>query len=170
MQMSDKLEAAFNEQISAEFASSYTYLQMAAYCDLNHLLGSGQWLRAQAEEERVHAMKFYEYVLHRGNEVKLSPIAAPEPTWNSLAGVFAAALDQELRVTQRIQSLYRRATEEQDFACYSLLQWFVNEQVEEESTIERIAAQAKMIGDNNAALLIFDQELGSRTAVTQSPL
>ena len=130
---------------------TYNYLQMAAYCDQEHLLGSGQWLRAQAEEERSHAMRFFEYVLERGNEVRLAPIGAPAPSYESMLGVFTAALQQERRVSQQITDLYRIATEEQDFATFTLLQWFVNEQVEEEGTIERITAQLEMIGDDSAA-------------------
>ena len=164
MEMPRDLADAFNRQIDLELESSNAYLQMAAYFEDRSLSGFASWMRVQSEEERAHALKFFDYVLERGNDVQLGSLPAPPGGFDSPVSVFAAALEQERRVSQSIGELYRLATETADAASFPLLQWFLEEQVEEEATVSEIVDQLEMIGDNGAALLLLDRELGARTA------
>jgi ferritin len=164
MEMPTTLAEAFNRQIDLELESSTAYLQMAAYFDDRSLSGFAAWMRVQSEEERAHALKFFDYVLERGNHVQLGSLPAPPGGFDSPVSVFAAALEQERKVSQAIGDLYRQASEAADAASFPLLQWFLEEQVEEEATVSEILDQLRMIGDNGAALLLLDRELGARTA------
>jgi len=167
MKMNTELEAAFNGHITAEFASTYNYLQMAAWFDAQHLLGFSKWMRAQADEEWTHGMRFYDYMLERGNDIQLQPVPGPQHAFSSPLEVFEVALENERDVSSRIQVLYAKAMSANDYPSFSLLQWFMDEQVEEESSMEHIIARLKLIGDNAPALLMLDQELGQRPAVTE---
>ena len=160
--MSPKLQDAYNDQITLEFASSYAYLQMAAFLDDANLPGFANWMRQQAEEERVHAMKFFDFVLDRGNQVELRSIPAPSSDYTSPLSAFEASLAHEQKVTASIHELYGQATNEKDFESLPLLHWFITEQVEEEATVSELIEQIAMAGDNGAALLLLDRELGTR--------
>ena len=162
MAISKSLEAAFNDQINLELASSYAYLQMAAFLDEENLPGMSAWMRMQAEEERVHAMKFFDFVLEREGHVELSAIAAPGLSLSPAHAAYEASLAHEQKVTAAINVLYALATDERDFASYPLLNWFVEEQIEEESTVSLIVEQLRMIGEDRTALLMLDRELGAR--------
>ena len=162
MAMSADLQDAYNDQISLEFASSYAYLQMAAFLEDANLPGFGNWMRRQAEEERTHAMKFFDFVLDRGNQVELRPIPAPSTDYTSPLSAFEASLAHEQKVTAAIHDLYSQATEAKDYESLPLLHWFIDEQVEEESTVSELIEQIAMAGDNGAALLLLDRELGTR--------
>ena len=162
MAMTADLQDAYNDQITLEFASSYAYLQMAAFFDDANLPGFANWMRQQAEEERIHAMKFFDFVLDRGNQVELRPIPAPSGEYTSPLSVFEASLAHEQTVTRSIHDLYARATEGKDYESLPLLHWFIDEQVEEEATVTELIEQISMAGDNGAALLLLDRELGTR--------
>jgi len=162
--LSSDLQDAYNDQITLEFASSYAYLQMAAFLDDANLPGFANWMRQQAEEERVHAMKFFDFVLDRGSQVELRSIPAPSADYTSPLSVFEASLAHEQRVTGAIHDLYSRATEENDYESLPLLHWFIDEQVEEEASVSELIEQIAMAGDNGAALLLLDRELGMRVA------
>ncbi|MDF1594610.1 MAG: ferritin [Acidimicrobiia bacterium] len=162
MPISTKLEAAFNDQINLELASSYAYLQMAAFLDEENLPGMSAWMRLQAEEERVHAMKFFDFVLDREGHIELEAIAAPGLSLTTARSAFEASLGHEQKVTAAINNLYALATDDRDFASYPLLNWFVEEQIEEEANVGLIVEQLKMIGDDRTALLMLDRELGAR--------
>ena len=165
MKMNADLEAAFNSHITAEFASTYNYLQMSAWFDSQHLLGFAQWMRTQADEEWVHGMRFYDHVLERGNDIKLQSVPAPQHEFTSCLQVFESALENEREVSKKIHELFELATANNDYPSYSLLQEFIDEQVEEESTMEHIVARLKLTGNNPPALLMLDQELAQRTKV-----
>lgn len=160
--MSPALQDAYNDQITLEFASSYAYLQMAAFFDDANLPGFANWMRRQADEERIHAMKFFRFVLDRGSRVELRAIPAPSVDYTSPLSVFEASLNHEQTVTRAIHDLYSRATEEKDYESLPLLHWFIDEQVEEEATVSELIEQIAMAGDNGAALLLLDRELGTR--------
>lgn len=162
MPMSDALETAYNDQISLEFSSSHAYLQLAAYFSRESLTGFEAWMRTQAEEERAHAIKFFDFVLDRGNDVRLGTIEAPAGMPGSPLEAFELALDQERKVTARIGGLLELAQAEGDSASYPLLQWFMNEQVEEESTVGEIVDQLRFANGNPAAILMLDREYASR--------
>ena len=165
MPMSESVSTAYNDQIHLEFESNYAYLQMAAYFNAHNLQGFSNWMRAQAAEEQMHALKFIDFVLDRGGNVRLQPIAAPRGEFSSPLEVFEASLEHERKVTAAIHQLYTHAVAESDYASVPLLQWFISEQVEEESTVGQIVEQLRMVGDNATALLMLDRELGARGVV-----
>lgn len=157
-----KLEEAMNEQINAEYYSSYLYLSMSAYFDSLNLGGFAHWMRAQSQEELMHALKFFAYVNERGGRVTLKAIEAPETEWPSPLKAFEETLKHEEKVTSLINKLMDLAIKENDHASQSFLQWFVNEQVEEEASATAIVEKLKMIKDAPGALFMMDRELGAR--------
>jgi|SRR5680860_1515 len=167
MAMSSELEQAFNDQITLEFSSEYVYLQMGAFFEDRDLPGFAQWMRLQAAEERAHALKFFDFLLDMGNVVRLGAIEAPRPSFDSTVEVFEASLAHEKRVTASIHDLYGRCSAAGEFHALPLLHWFIDEQVEEEAGVSQIVQQLKMAGDNGAALLFLDRELGARTPVAE---
>jgi ferritin len=160
--LSKKMQEALNSQINAEYFSSYLYLSMAAFCEKSDLKGFGHWFRIQSQEEMIHVMKFFEYVLDRDGEVTLTAIEGPKTCWDSSLAVFEAALAHEQYITGRIGKLVDLAAAESDHITSSLLQWFLNEQIEEEATATMIMKQLKLAGDAPAALFMIDRELGQR--------
>lgn len=160
--LSERVQQALNEQINREFYASYLYLAMAAHFEEQSLDGFARWMYAQSEEEYGHAMRILRHVLERGGHVELAPIAAPPAEFGAPLDVFQQSLDHERKVTGHIHDIYRLAMEEQDYAAQSLMEWFVNEQVEEEDTVGRIVDRLRMAGDDRAAILLLDAELGSR--------
>ncbi len=157
------IEKAFNEQINAETYSAYLYWSMSAWCETNNLPGFANWMRIQAQEEMTHALKFYTHILERGGQVKLTAIEGPETEWKDIEAVFAATLKHENYVTERINALVDLAIKEKDHASNQYLQWFVNEQVEEEKNAEQILGQLKIMGKQpGAALYMLDKEMAAR--------
>jgi ferritin len=135
---------------------------MAAYCESINLPGFAHWMQAQSNEELAHAMKFYGYIHERGGRVVFEALEQPPVEYNGPVDVFEKTLAHEQYITGRIHNLYALATEEKDYASLGLLQWFVDEQVEEESTATEILQMLKMIGDKGQALFMVDRHLGSR--------
>lgn len=164
MKMPDALASAFNEQITMELASSVAYLQMTAHFETENLTGMASWMRMQAEEEKEHAHRFMDFVLDRGNGVKLGSIEAPESEFTSTEQVFKTALTQEQGVTKAIHDLYRLASDEGDLAAFPFLQEFIEEQNEEEATVETILERVRIAGGESSAILLLDRELGARGA------
>lgn len=162
MAMSDTLTDAFNEQIGLEFASSHAYLQLAAYFADRSLTGFESWMRAQADEERAHGLKFFDFVLDRGRQVELSSIDAPSGVPSSALEAFEIALAHERKVTASIQRLMTLAEAESDAASYSILQWFLTEQIEEEASVGEIVDQLSFAEGNPAAVLMLDREHAGR--------
>ncbi|MEA2083721.1 MAG: ferritin [Thermodesulfobacteriota bacterium] len=160
--LNKKIQEAINSQINAEIYSSYLYLSMSAYFESISLSGFANWMRAQAQEEMVHAMKFYDYVNERGGRVILGPIEAPPSEWESPVAVFDATYQHEQKVTGLINDLVDLAIEEKDHATNNFLQWFVSEQVEEEASASAVLNKAKLTGDAPGGLFMLDQELGAR--------
>jgi ferritin len=156
------VQDAMNKQIQAELYSSYIYLSMAAYYESVNLPGFGQWMRLQAQEELAHAMKFFDHINDRGGRVELLAIDAPPAEFDSPLAAFKAAYEHERKVTGLIHDLYGLATQHKDFAAQSLLQWFVDEQVEEEKSTLEVVEQLEMVGDHKMGLFMMDRELGQR--------
>ena len=156
------MEKALNEQLNAELYSAYLYLSMAAYFESADLAGFANWMRVQVQEEWFHAMKFYDYIIERGGRVTLGPIEAPPSDWDSPLAVFEATLTHEQKVTGLINDLMDLAREEKDNASEIFLQWFVNEQVEEEDNAGKVLGQLKLIEDSPQALFMMDREMGQR--------
>jgi len=157
-----KMEKAINEQINAELYSAYLYLSMVAYFESVNLAGCATWMRAQTQEEIVHAMKMYDFINERGGRVILKAIETPPSEWDSALAAFEAAYAHEQIVTGRINDLVNLAVEEKDHATNAFLQWFVNEQVEEETSADNVVQNLKMAQDAPGALFMLDRELGQR--------
>lgn len=160
--LSEKMRDALNEQLNWELYSAYLYVSMAAYFDSINLPGFANWMRIQAQEEVVHAYKFYTYVNERGDKVILRSIEGPSTQWDSPLAVFEAAYQHEQKVTGRINDLVNLAVSENDHASNIFLQWFVTEQVEEESSADEVVQKLKLVGDAKAGLYMLDREMGQR--------
>ena len=160
--ISEKMQDAMNAQINAELYSSYLYLSMAAYFEDTSLEGMANWMRCQAQEEIVHAMKFFRYINERGGTVTLTAIDGPETSWESPLAVYEQAYAHEQKVTGLINDLVSLAEELRDRADLSFLQWFVDEQVEEEDSARTVVDKLKLFGAAPQALYMLDRELGLR--------
>lgn len=161
--LSKKMEKALNEQLNAELYSAYLYLAMSAWFESQNLPGFAAWMRIQDREETTHAMKFFKFVAERRGRVVLKAIEEPAKDWKSPLAAFEAALEHERYITGRIGDLVNLAVEEKDHATNAFLQWFVNEQVEEEATADSIIQKLKMAEKAPGAMLMLDHELGQRT-------
>lgn len=158
----DRVEAALNEQITQEFYASHSYLSMSAWFERTGYPGFAHWMRMQADEEREHALRIFDFVNDRAGQVTLGRIDAPPSEFGSPVEVFRAALAHERKVTALIGELYRLAVEEADYPTQVMLQWFVNEQVQEEKVASDIVDRLRLAGDNKSALLLLETELGQR--------
>ncbi len=160
--ISKKLVEAFNEQINKEIFSEYFYLAMAAWFDAENLPGFANFFKVQVAEERFHAMKMYDYVNERGGRVLLKAIDQPEIEFESPLAIMEKAYEHEQLVTSLINNLMDVAIEEKDHATRSFLNWFIDEQVEEEASMDAIVVKLKMIGGNGHGMLMVDNDLGAR--------
>ena len=161
---SKKVRGTMNLQIKYELESAYIYLSMASYLDSITLPGMAHWMKLQAQEEVAHAMKFYTFINDRGGRVELQSIDQPPVEFESPLDIFERALAHEQKITGNINDLYALAIEEKDYPSQLLLQWFIDEQVEEERNAGDIVEILKRIGDEGHALLMLDKELGQRQA------
>ncbi len=160
--LSDKLQSALNEQIKHEFYSAYLYLAMSAHFENKSLPGFAKWMRKQAEEEMEHAMKIYDFIHDCGSTVTLQAIEQPPADFGTPLEAFQQALEHEQFITGRINKLYKLALEENDYPTQVMLQWFIEEQVEEEKTASEIVEQLKLTANHGPAILMMDQRLGKR--------
>ena len=161
--ISKSLNKAINNQINKELFSEYLYLSMSAWFAKENLDGFANWMLVQAQEEHFHAMKFFNYVIERGGEVELLAIEKPAKEFKNPLSAFKAALEHEEFITKSINELMDLAIKEKDHASRSFLQWYVDEQVEEEANADRIVNQLKMVGDHMQGIFMLDRELGQRT-------
>jgi ferritin len=158
------VEEALNSHLNYEFYSSYLYLSMSAWFQRSGLRGHAHWMRQQSAEEQGHVTQMYNYLLDRDGTVTLGAIDAPPRSWNKPLEAFEAAYEHECNVTGRINELVDLALKQRDHATHHFLQWFVAEQVEEESNVSDIVARLKLVSDDGRGLLLIDQELGARAA------
>lgn len=158
----EQLLNGLNDQITNELYASHLYLAMSAYFEAENLPGFAHWMRLQHEEEHEHAMRIFDFINDRDEQVVLQGIDQPPSEFGSPLEVFTQALEHERKVTVQINELYRAATEAGDYASQSMLQWFVDEQVEEEKITGDIVDQLELIGDESTALFMLDRELGAR--------
>jgi ferritin len=166
--ISIKMQKALNTHLNEEFYSSYLYLSMAAYFEAKNLKGLANWMRIQSTEEQMHGMKFFDFILQKGGRVNLTQLGAPKIEWKSISEVFADTLKHEQKISGLINKLVEVAMAEKDFATNTFLQWFVTEQVEEESNVEEIIQKIDMIGEDKSGLYMLDNELGARAAAPQA--
>jgi len=160
--MDDAVRAAVNRQIGHELKAGYLYLAMSAHFERASLVGFAMWMRGQAQEELEHAMKLFDFMNHRGAKVELGAVPAPPADFGTPSQIFHAALEHEKEVTQLIHELYDLCVEKHDHATQLELNWFITEQVEEEASVGTVVDQLRMAGDNEAAVLMLDRELGTR--------
>lgn len=160
--INNRLEKLINEQIQKEFYSAYFYLSMEAYLRDINLDGFANFFRVQVQEERDHAMLFFNYLSHVGGRIKLEAIQTPPIEFKSPEDVFQAALNHEYTVTESIYNIVNAALEEKDHKTNTFLQWFVTEQAEEESNIENYLKKVQLVGDDGRGILMLDQELATR--------
>jgi ferritin len=160
--LSSTVQEAMNKQINAELYSAYLYLSMAAHFEAANLRGMAHWMQIQAKEEVGHAMKFFKHVAERGGRVTLTAVAAPPAKWDAPQAVFAEVYKHECHVSSLIDKLAELAGAEKDHASAVFLQWFINEQVEEEANASEIVHQLEMIGDSKQGLFMLDRHLAQR--------
>jgi ferritin len=160
--ISKTLETAISRQVNRELYSAYLYLAMSGYFETASLKGFAKWMRLQAKEEQMHAMKLYDYIFARGGKVTLAEIEAPKSKWASAGKVFEDTYAHEQKVTAMINGLVDLAKKENDHATFEMLQWFVKEQVEEEEHASDILNQIKIVGDVPGHLFWLDHQLGKR--------
>ena len=166
MKLSTSLEDAFNAQITLEFQASLVYRQLAIELELMDLPGMAGWLRAQADEEIVHANKFIDHVADRDNHPVIGSTTPAAGRVVTVLDAFEAALAHEEKVSESVRNLYRIAEREGDLDSRPLLNWFLEEQVEEEATVKEIVGRVRMINEDGPGLLRLDEELGARSMVT----
>jgi ferritin len=165
MKFNKKVEEILNKQVNAEFWSAFMYLSMASWFESKGLKGFANWMRVQYQEESAHALKIYDYIITRGGEAKLAQLDAVPLEWKSIMHVFEETYKHECKVTDLIHGCYNVAADERDHASTNMLQWFIDEQVEEEQNVIALIDQLKLIGDNGQAIYMLDKELATRVFV-----
>ncbi len=160
--LSKNLSSEINTQIKLELFSGYLYLSMAAYFEAKNLPGFASWMKKQAGEEQEHALKFFDYLNNRGDRVVLQAIDQPQSEFKSPLAVFEQALEHEKSVTARINLLYSIAVKDNDYASQSFLNWYLDEQIEEEKNANEIVEWLKMGGDSAQALFAINSILARR--------
>lgn len=167
--ISAAMEKALLNQLNREFYSAYLYLSMSAYCSHLEFNGAASWFKLQYEEEHAHATRIYNYLVEQGVQVVLGEVACPPSEFGKLLDVFKTSLTHEQAMTSQLNDLSDQALKEKDHATYNLLQWFVNEQVEEEASLGGIISKLKLVKDDGYGLLMIDNELGSRKTAASGP-
>jgi ferritin len=164
--ISKKIEKLINDQFNMELYSSNSYLSMTSYFLSIDLEGFANYFRIQAQEEMMHAMKQFDYMHEVDGKIEMLTVVAPNIKFKSILDVFEKAFEQEKEVTKSINNIVGSSLKENDFATYAFFQWFVSEQVEEESNMRTMIQKLKMIGDNSSAMYLMNEELGKRVFVT----
>ncbi len=162
--LSKDIQHALNEQIKHEFSSASAYLAMTAYFEDTNFPGFARWMRMQYDEEITHGMRLFDFVHARGGRAAVYGIDKPRADFESPVDVFQSALEQERRVTKLIYDLYELSQNEKDYGTLVELQWFITEQIEEEKVVEEIIETLNLAGEDRAALLLLDRQLGERQA------
>lgn len=163
--MNKKVSEALVNQVNKEFYSAYLYLAMNQYFENETMAGMANWMYQQFLEEQFHAMKMVKYLNSRGVKVELQAIERPTINWTSMVSVFDDVLDHEKSITASINKIQSLSVQEEDFATMNFLQWFIDEQIEEEENATNILKQLQLIGDNGYGLLMLDKELAVRKFV-----
>lgn len=161
--LSKKIEKMLNDQFNNELYSENVYLSICSFFKSKELDGFANFFRVQAHEEKAHADKLFDYLHETGGKVTLDKIGKPETNFKSLVHAFEIALKHEEFVTKSFNDIAKAALAENDFATYTFLQWFITEQVEEESLFNNLITKLKLIGDSGSTLYLLNNELRSRT-------
>lgn len=165
-----KMRDLMNEQIKNELESYYIYLSMVVSFHSQNLDGMAHWMRCQAHEEMIHAMKFYDHIIDRGGTVELLNLKQLKTKWKSPLEAWQDTLEHEKFITAKIHDLVKLSRKENDIASDTLLNWFSKEQIEEESNAEKVLRQMEMIGDSKQGIYLLDRDLATRIFPAGSPL
>jgi ferritin len=163
MKINKKVEEILNKQVNAELWSAYLYLSMSAWSESRGFKGFANWMMVQFKEETSHALRIKDFVISRSGEIKLQPIAAVKTSWDSLLSMFEETYEHECKVTNLINECYEVALAEKDYATSTMLQWFINEQTEEENNALEIIGVLKITGEKSGGIFYLDKNLGKRT-------
>ena len=160
--ISEKINEILNEQINKEFYSGYLYLSMSAHLKELGLNGFASWLKHQAREEVEHGLKIFDYLIDCNSFVTLKQIRMPEFEFNGILSIFNMVYDHEKCITQSIMCVAKNAEEECDRTTLNFVDWFIEEQIEEEETVKNIIKRLELFGEDKASLYLLDKELGER--------
>ena len=160
--ISEKIKDVLNEQINKEFYSGYLYLSMSAHLHELGLFGFSKWLKIQAKEEVEHGLKLLDYLLERNSYVTLKQIRTPDFEFKDVKSVFETLYSHEKCITNAVMNIAKLAEEECDRKTLTFIEWFIEEQVEEEQQVKDIIKRLELFGENTASLYLMDKELGSR--------
>lgn len=166
--LNKRVETAINDQIKKEEFSSRLYLSMAIWCEVHGFPGAAAFLYRQSDEERMHQLKLVHYVNDRGGKSALMALEQPQADYKSLRDVFKQVMDHEQYITASINELYGITLEEKDYTTGNFLQWYINEQIEEESTMSTILDKISLVGADKAGMFHIDKELEAMTAEAPS--
>ncbi len=162
MKITPKIAEVINKQINSELGAQYTYMGMQAWFESTPYEGFARWMKIQADEEHGHARRFFSYLNERGGRVELMPLDAPKCAFQSPLEAFQAALAHEEKVTGQIEAIYDLALREKDYLTAGFLNWFLEEQVEEEDNARRIVEKLEAAGDNLNAVMALDRAAAAR--------
>ena len=168
--LSQKLHDALNAQVNAELWSAYLYLSMSLDAESKGMKGVANWFYVQFCEEQAHARIFMNYINSRDAKVELKPIEEVPTSWNSALDMFKATLEHEKKVTALINNLAFIANEDRDFASINRINWFIDEQVEEEENARDMIQALEAVEDNKYGMYMLDKDLATRTYTEPSPL
>ncbi len=162
--ISQRIQEAINTQINREQYSAQLYVAMSAHCEAKSFRGFAHWLRVQAQEETLHAMKLVTFLLDRGGRLELKAIAAPPKEFGTITEVFGKILEHEREITGTINALFELSRAEKDYPSEITLQWYVTEQVEEEANVGQILDQLRAVGEQGGGIWYLDSKMGKRAA------
>lgn len=162
--ISKKIEEAINRQIKIEEHSSRLYMAMASWCETNGYMGTASFLYKQSDEERIHMLKFIKFLNDRGGYAQLQALDLPNAQYTSILDIFKNSLKHEEFVTGSINDIYAITLDEKDYTTGNFLQWYINEQIEEESTVHHIIDKIHLVGDDKAGMFHIDKELAGLAA------
>ena len=168
MKISSKMKKALNDQVAMEAYASNYYLSMASWCELTGYDGSAKQLYLQADEERMHMQKIIQYLNEIGVGATVPAVKQPPSSFKTLESIFKTALKNEQAVTASFNKMVDLAQKDKDHATFTFLQWFVNEQVEEEKKMETILQKFDLLGRDKIAVYEVDKIIGSMTAAAQT--
>ena len=166
--MNDKIAKLLNEQINKEFYSAYLYLDMSNYYNDLDLDGYANYYMVQAQEERDHALLFMQYMQSNDLKVTLEAIDRPDKKFNDVLDPMVVAAEHERYVTALINEIYREAHEDKDFRTMKFLDWFIDEQREEEESADKMVSRYKLFGSDPKGLYLLDQEYAARAYTAPS--
>ncbi len=169
MKISSKMKKALNDQITLEASASYSYLAMASWCEITGYEGAASYFYAQSEEERTHMLKIVHYLNDVGAGAVIPAVKAPIGSYKSLEGMIKTALKNEQNVTKAIHKMVEIAQKDNDHSTDAFLEWFVNEQVHEETKFETLLQKFDLIGRDKLAINEIDKTLASQATAQKEP-